>query len=299
MDPAEPDFWAQSRLNCLWLMVPLDREEHPVNSADDERAALARLESDLAGSDPDFDRRIRLATDLLRRQRPPLAAASVVLFIAGVVLVALAVTAQAGWPLLFVGAVLLATAAAAGYPAYRFAHHARDPSRHRPRWRTAAAAFAQLARPPRNEDDIVLDPVGAVIVGCDGEPRSDAALRYAAAEARRRGTSLLVVIAFAEPIDPDNDEFDTPPETQRARARARAAQALARAVPDPPAHQIVAIAGLPGRVLRDQFPHAALIVIGARHRHLLAPLTSAESAEHLLAARGHVPVVVVPPAWDS
>lgn len=270
-----------------------------MNSADDERAVLARLESDLAANDPDFDRRIRLATDLLRRQRPPLAAASVVLSIAGVVLLALAVTAQAGWPLLLVAAVLLAIAATAGYPAYRSARRERGPSRHRPRWRTAAAAFAELARRPPNEDDIIVDPVGAVIVGCDGEPRSDAALRYAAAEARRRGTSLLVVIAFAEPIDPDNDEFDTPPEIQRARARAKAAQALARAVPDPPAHQIIAIAGLPGRVLRDHFPHAALIVIGARHRHLLAPLTSAESAEHLLAARGHVPVVVVPPAWGS
>ena len=29
MDPAEPDVWSQSRLNCLWLMVPLEGEELP------------------------------------------------------------------------------------------------------------------------------------------------------------------------------------------------------------------------------------------------------------------------------
>lgn len=177
----------------------------------------------------------------------------------------------------------------------------RPPSR-KPRrsWlRRAGASLAATAWPPHNEDDLLLDPVGAVVVGCDGAPAGDAALRYAATEANRRRAPLLVVIAFAEPIDPDNDDFDTPPSAQRARARARAEHALERAVADPPRHQVVAMAGLPGRVLLERFSEAAVIVIGTRHRHLLAPLTTVESTEHMLAARGRVPIVVVPPTWSG
>jgi nucleotide-binding universal stress UspA family protein len=60
---------------------------------------------------------------------------------------------------------------------------------------------------------------------------------------------------------------------------------------------VVAVAGMPGRVLAEQFSTAALIVIGARHKHLLGPLTTGTSTEHVLVARGHAPVVVVPPGW--
>jgi nucleotide-binding universal stress UspA family protein len=227
-------------------MVPLEREEHAVGStADDDRSALARIEADLAASDPELDRRLRAAAQQLPRD-------------------------------------------------------GSRPGKPRRSWmRRVGVSLADAVRPPDNADEVLLDPAGAVVVGCDGTPGGDAALRYAAAEARRRRAPLLVVIAFAEPVDPDNDEFDTPAPQQRARARARAEQALERAVADPPRHQVVAMAGRPGHVLLERFSDAALIVIGARHRHLLAPLTTIESTEHMLAARGRAPLVVVPPSWCS
>jgi nucleotide-binding universal stress UspA family protein len=227
-------------------MVPLEREEHAMDStADDDQSALAHIETDLAASDPELDGRFRAAFQQLRPKGP------------------------------------------------------HSGKRRRSWLRRAGASFAGSAGSPHNADELLLDPVGAVVVGCDGAPAGDAALRYAAAEARRRSAPLLVVIAFAEPIDPDNDEFDTPPPVQRARARARAEHALERAVADPPRHQVVAMAGLAGRVLLERFSEAAMIVIGTRHRHLLAPLTTVESTEHVLAARGRVPIVLVPPTWQG
>src|SRR6185503_375334 len=118
-------------------------------------------------------------------------------------------------------------------------------SRRRSRLTRLLRATAERVQPPPNQDDLTADPVGAVVVGCHGRPGSDGALRFAAAQARQRGVALFVVIAFAEPIDPDTDEFDTPAAVRRQQARTMAQQALARAVPDPPPHQVVAIAGLP------------------------------------------------------
>ncbi len=165
--------------------------------------------------------------------------------------------------------------------------------------RRIRTTLADRVRRPDNADDLVLDPAGAVVAGCDGSSGSEPALRFAAAEARRRRVALFVVIAFAEPVDPDSDEFDTPAEVRRGQARARAQAALGRAVPDPPPHQVVAVAGLPGQVLLTTFPTAGLLVIGARHRHLLGRLTEAESTEHLLLAHGQLPVVVVPAGWPG
>jgi truncated hemoglobin YjbI len=66
----------------------------------------------------------------------------------------------------------------------------------------------------------------AVVVGCDGTPSCDAAVRFAAAEARLRCAELVVVIAYVRPVDPDLPSFDTPDGKPRSRARLAAEQAL-------------------------------------------------------------------------
>jgi nucleotide-binding universal stress UspA family protein len=261
-----------------------------------DRSALARIEAQLATGDPDFDKRLRQASSLLpKRHNRKVAALSLAVLSGGGILLAVAVPDN----VLSLAVVVGLPVAAAGVWApilYRSARERRTAQPHE-----RAHRFRSLIGPyPRlNQDELLIDPRDAVVVGCDGSPVSDAALRYAAAEARRRQLALLVVIAFAEPIDPDNDDFDTPPQVQRDRARAKAQIALERVVPDPPPHQVVAVAGLPGRVLAEKFSTAALIVIGARHKHLLGALTTAESTEHLVTTRGHAPVVVVPPTWPS
>jgi len=70
----------------------------------------------------------------------------------------------------------------------------------------------------------------AVVVGCDGKPDSDSALRFAAQEAELRAAPLVVVTAFFRPIDPDIDSFDTPDSELRAQAHETAETALARAL---------------------------------------------------------------------
>jgi nucleotide-binding universal stress UspA family protein len=261
-----------------------------VTAPDDERAAFARLEAELAADDPGFARRLARSSVALGAPVPPLVVAYRASAVAAVVTLALAVGLDR-YPLLLITLAFAAVATAGWWSS-------RADRRRRSRSVIARVSDSLAAERPRNEDDLLLDPVGAVVVGCDGEPAGDAALRFAASEARRRDSVLLVVIVFSPPVDPDVDDFDTPPAAQRARARAKAERALQRAAPDPPRHQVIAVAGLPGRVLRDHFPEAALIVIGARHKHLLAALTTAESTEHLLAG-GTVPLVVVPPGWPG
>ncbi len=67
-----------------------------------------------------------------------------------------------------------------------------------------------------------------VVVGCDGTPASDAALRFAVEEARLRHARLIVVAAYYRPIDPDIDTFDIPDSVLRERVWEHTAMCLGR-----------------------------------------------------------------------
>ena len=135
-----------------------------------------------------------------------------------------------------------------------------------------------------------------VVVGCDGTPASDAALRFAAAEAELHGARLLLVTAFDRPIDPDSDDFDIPDEVLRRQARDGASASLNRAlikaerVPD---HEIVAVEGEPAKVLLEHGDGALMIVIGSHDRSMVQRLfgrpTGRELQHHTV-----VPLVIVP-----
>jgi nucleotide-binding universal stress UspA family protein len=135
----------------------------------------------------------------------------------------------------------------------------------------------------------------AVVVGCDGTPSCDAAVRFAAAEARLRSAELVVVIAYVRPVDPDLPSFDTPDGELRSQARLAAEQALCRALGLPAGGlrgiHIVTEPGPVRWVLLRDYRQAQLLVVG-RRRRLLHGRTVGYLTRH-----SPVPVVIVPPAW--
>jgi nucleotide-binding universal stress UspA family protein len=138
------------------------------------------------------------------------------------------------------------------------------------------------------------------VLGCDGQPTSDAAIRFAVREARLRRARLVVVIAYFIPVDPDLESIETPDSVLRSRARTRAEVAMCRALTLPidqlPQHEIVTEPGPAGRILRRDYDTAQLIVIGTHQRHLLQRLLHGQSTSRDLIEHSNVPVVVVPPA---
>jgi nucleotide-binding universal stress UspA family protein len=147
-------------------------------------------------------------------------------------------------------------------------------------------------------------PVGidvrhAVVVGCDRQPGTDAALRFAFAEARQRSAQLIVVAAFFHPVDPDLDDIEIPDSELHARAHDATEQSLCRALSLPdyrlPPHRIVTGSGDPSRLLLSQYGDAELIIVGTHQRHYVRRLVHGPSTSIKLIRHAHVPVVVVPP----
>lgn len=137
-----------------------------------------------------------------------------------------------------------------------------------------------------------------VVVGCDGTPDGDPALRFAAREARLHHALLVVLTAYDRPLDPDLDDFDTPVAQLRAKARARAENALHRAFASSsdvlPDYEVVAAEGEPARVLLNHATDAIMIVIGHHHRHMFQRFFSHHTRPHLL-HDSRVPITIVPP----
>jgi nucleotide-binding universal stress UspA family protein len=139
-----------------------------------------------------------------------------------------------------------------------------------------------------------------VVVGIDGRPDCENAIRWGAAEAASRGAALDLVHAFvwAEfrvPLGPS----DLAPGL-RAQADGIVADAveLARKFEPGPAVTGRSVDGFPAPVLLAASRHADLIVIGSRATGpLLGLVVSSAGVE--LSAHAHCPVVVVRPAEDS
>lgn len=116
-------------------------------------------------------------------------------------------------------------------------------------------------------------PEASVVVGVDGSPSSRAALRYAAAEAVRRGAWLTVVTAIAPRTDgPGADEVPVPTreglfrEVER-EVRGIVAGELSRTVAGAVgAVRVRVLPGGPAEVLVEQARGADLLVVGRRDR---------------------------------
>ncbi len=158
-------------------------------------------------------------------------------------------------------------------------------------------------------------PVGTIVVGIDGSPGSDAALRWAVAEARLRGSRLRVIHAYPDPPAllteggfgvggmpapavpvADAEEVRRAAETQ---SRAMIEQALERASPtDGLEIEVAPLQGAPVQRLIESARGAELLVVGSRGRGgflgLLLGSVSQQCAQH-----PPCPLVILPPEGEG
>jgi nucleotide-binding universal stress UspA family protein len=141
---------------------------------------------------------------------------------------------------------------------------------------------------------------GRIVVGLDGSPGSLAALSWAAREARLRGATLEVVVAWKYPMPvllfpaaPDPPSV----KTLRTEAKELTEHALTKVADDVAGVDIErrVVEGTPAEVLLGRLVEADLLVVGSRglggFRGLLLGSVSQQCVLH--ATR---PVVVVPSA---
>lgn len=136
-----------------------------------------------------------------------------------------------------------------------------------------------------------------VVVGTDGTPGSDAAVRFAVIEARLHQARLILVTAYDRPIDPDVDDFDIPDDQLQQRARDEASESFRRAAGVPveelPDYEIIAGGGDPAKVLLSSADGAVMIVIGSHDPTMLQRLFGRDVGRELR-HRTQVPLAIVP-----
>jgi nucleotide-binding universal stress UspA family protein len=136
-----------------------------------------------------------------------------------------------------------------------------------------------------------------IVVGYDGSPGGDEALRWAAREAWARGAALTICLAWPAP-----DLLLLGDWAAHDRARRLGGEILARgvrlagAVPDLAEVRTVLAEGPPARVLCERSRTAEMVVAGSRGHGGLAELRLG-SVSWQVACHGHGPVVVVRGQW--
>lgn len=138
---------------------------------------------------------------------------------------------------------------------------------------------------------------GVVVVGVDGSAGADEALRWALAEAGRRGAAVRAVIAVRPPEHYSFEDYVLPdPEDGRSAARAdvrRRIEELRAQTGSAAEAEAVAVTGSPVATLLEEAGDADLLVIGHRGR---GPWRSALLGSVALSVVLHAPcpVTVVP-----
>lgn len=140
-------------------------------------------------------------------------------------------------------------------------------------------------------------PGGPVVVGVDGSHAALAAVRWAAAEASRRGAALRLVAAVAwMAYEPAGGTAFRGDERQiltvAAEGHLETARVAARGVAPEPEITGEVRGGDPVQVLRDEAESAGMVVLGSRGRGGFAELLLG-SVAIAVAARARSPVVVV------
>ena len=139
---------------------------------------------------------------------------------------------------------------------------------------------------------------GHLLVGIDGSPGAEAALAWAAAEARLRGVGLVLVTAYRFPLAFAGTGADpglaAPDEQRDADSVLSAALRASGDLLDGLAVEQRVIAGEgPGHALVEASREAELLVLGARGRGGISGMTLG-SVSHYCVGRAHCPVVTVP-----
>jgi nucleotide-binding universal stress UspA family protein len=135
-------------------------------------------------------------------------------------------------------------------------------------------------------------PVGRIVVGIDGSPSSELALRWAAGQAGLTGQELHAVIAWDFPVPYD------PPLPEDVNMGREAAGSLEKTITtilgDADAHRVVqrVTQGHPAKVLIDAVRDADLLVVGARGHGAFIGMLLGSVSQHVI-AHAPCPVVVV------
>ncbi len=138
-----------------------------------------------------------------------------------------------------------------------------------------------------------------VLVGVDGSPESETALKYAVAEAKRRGARLRVVSTYfpeysvhgrTQPLTASESPIEVDVEAQTRRM---VEEALADDAPPPPA-EIVVAAGPAAGVLIDMSSEVDVLIVGHRGRGGFASMLLGSVCLHCV-LHAHCPVIVVRP----
>jgi nucleotide-binding universal stress UspA family protein len=128
-----------------------------------------------------------------------------------------------------------------------------------------------------------------IVVGVDGSPSSEQALRWAAEQARLTGQELHAVITWEFPVTygalPVPDDVDWADES-----RAILEKTVANALPETEAPQVVH--GAPARALLDVTEGADLLVVGCRGHGGFAGLLLGSVSQHVV-THTSCPVLVV------
>lgn len=136
-----------------------------------------------------------------------------------------------------------------------------------------------------------------VVVGVDGSPESEAALRFAADEAKLRGAALRIVCAWApsdagymgEVFAPTPDAFDQAERHADGVLRA----ALERLQGESLEIEAVAEQGDAAAVLVEQAADAALLVVGSRGLGTAKRLVLGSVSQEI-AHKARCPIAIVP-----
>ena len=136
-----------------------------------------------------------------------------------------------------------------------------------------------------------------VVVAVDGSDRNKAAVAWAATEAARLGTRLVLVTVVDDAIVP-LPRFSAHSAAQHARSMLDdvAADVVTVVGPDNLTSQVVS--GYPEDVLVSRFPEARMLVVGKRGLGAI-PRLLVGSTSLAVAGRAQVPVVVVPDEWHQ
>ncbi len=141
--------------------------------------------------------------------------------------------------------------------------------------------------------------VTPVVVGVDGSEQSERAVRYAVAEARRRGTGIRFVHAVHEtaPMTAMMPLFSVESFTEVGNRLADDAARLARDLEPGVRVSRTVKGGSRVGVLVDEGEDASVIVLGHRSRSLAGRVLTSSTTTGV-AARAHCPVVSVPDRWE-
>jgi len=141
------------------------------------------------------------------------------------------------------------------------------------------------------------DTTHGILLGYDGSPGSEQALRWALQEARWRGAVLTVCHAWAPGYGPGPPEGGAPDCAQRAADQILArALRFARTVISPATVRPLLAAGPPAQVLCGCSADADMVVVGARGQGGLTGLLLGSVGQQV-SAHAHGRVVVVRGHW--